>query len=259
MSPTLLASPRPTPAPAAMPQLPGRFLSAGWHHLVMLSFEIDPALLGRYLGPGLELDYFHGRTFVSLVGFRFVNTRVLGLALPWHRHFDEVNLRFYVKRSLESEVRRGVMFIKELAPRRLIAWVARKFYNENYVTVPMRSHILLPTPTAPGRIEYTWRHRERRHRLGATIAGAPQLPPPGSEAEFIAEHYWGYARQKCGGTMEYAVEHPPWRVWRADSIDFDCDVASLYGPEFAPFLCRTPTSAFVAEGSPVVVRRGVRA
>ena len=44
--------------------------------------------------------------YVSLVGFRFLNTRVLGVSIPFHRDFDEVNLRFYVRRNIGSEVRR---------------------------------------------------------------------------------------------------------------------------------------------------------
>ena len=81
---------------------------------------------------------------------------------------------------------------------------------------------------------------------------------PGSEAEFITEHYWGYAAQRGGGTVEYRVEHPSWRVWHAHAHALDADVATLYGPAFAASLTAAPRSAFVAEGSPVIVRRGVR-
>jgi uncharacterized protein YqjF (DUF2071 family) len=243
---------------ALVPPLPRPFLSAGWHHLVMLNFEIEPALLAPYLTRGLEIDCFEGRTFVSIVGFRFVDTRVCGIALPWHRSFDEVNLRFYVKREVAGQTRRGVMFIKELVPRRLVSWVARVFYNENYATMPMRSRVVLPEADRAGVVEYAWRYRERWHRLSATIAGEPVAPAPGSEAEFITEHYWGYSRQRDGGTLEYQVEHPPWRVWMAQAHAFDCDAAALYDPRLAPVLGCRPSSAFVAEGSPVVVRRGVR-
>jgi uncharacterized protein YqjF (DUF2071 family) len=243
---------------AVAPPLARCFLTAGWHHLAMLNFEIDPALLAPYLTSGLQIDFFEGRTFVSVVGFRFTGTRVCGIALPWHRCFDEVNLRFYVKRDVDGETRRGVMFIKELVPRRLVSWVARTFYNENYATVPMRSSLALPQGDRPGAVSYGWRHLNRWHRLSATFAGAPAVPAPGSEAEFITEHYWGYSRQRDGSALEYRVEHPPWRVWMAQAHEFDCDAASLYGPHFAPVLCQTPTSAFVAEGSAVVVRRGVR-
>jgi uncharacterized protein YqjF (DUF2071 family) len=240
------------------PPLPRPFLTAGWHHLVMLNFEAAPELLAPYVAPGLELDFHEGRTFVSVVGFRFMNTRVFGLSLPWHRHFDEVNLRFYVKRMVHGELRRGVTFIKELAPRRLVSWVARTFYNENYTTVPLQHAIDLPVNGTAGHVEYRWELAGRPHRLGAHIHGMPQPPAPGSEAEFIVEHYWGYSRQRDGATLEYRVEHPPWRVWPTDGGVFEGDAAALYGPPFAEMFQRQPSSALVAEGSTVLVRRGAR-
>jgi uncharacterized protein YqjF (DUF2071 family) len=237
---------------------PRRFLTAGWHHLAMLNFEVDPAVVAPFVPPGLEIDYLHGTTFLSMVGFRFLNTRVLGLPIPFHRNFDEVNLRCYVKRNLDGETRRGVVFIKELVPRRLVAWVARRFYNENYVALPMRSHIDLPTAGRAGSVSYAWQCGERWHELTARIGGEPVEAPPGSEQKFITEHYWGYSQMRDGGTMEYQVEHPRWRVWTAESSRFDCDVAAVYGPQFVPSLSRPPTTAFVADGSAIVVRRGTR-
>ena len=241
-----------------MTALPKPFLTAGWHHLAMLNFEVDPAILANYLPAGTEIDFFQGKTYLSVVGFRFLNTKVLGLRVPFHRNFDEVNLRFYIKRGVDGQTRRGVAFLKELVTKRMVAFVARRFYNENYAIMPMRSLVELPQNGTLGHATYQWRFADRWHRLSAEISGEPQAPPPGSEAEFITEHYWGYSRQRDGGTMEYQVEHPPWRVWTARSAHFECDVAALYGPEFAPFLSKPPSSAFVADGSAVTVRKGVR-
>ena len=97
------------------------------------------------------------------------------------------------------------------------------------------------------------------YTLSARIQGAPAIPPPGSEEEFITEHYWGYALQRDGCALEYRVEHPQWAVWSATGSLFEGDAGALYGPEFGPFLAGPPVSAFVAVGSPIVVRRGVLA
>jgi uncharacterized protein YqjF (DUF2071 family) len=229
------------------------FLTAEWRDLVLLNYEIDPEILAKRAPPGTELDAWRGRTLVSVVGFRFLRTRVLGLPIPLHRNFDEVNLRFYVRRTVPDGVRRGVVFVKEIVPRRAIAWVARSSFNENYVALPMRHEVSLP-----GCATYQWRFRGRWNGLAAQVASAPRLPAPDSEAEFLTEHYWGYALQRDGATLEYRVEHAPWRSWRAATAALDCDVAGLYGPQLAPFLSRSPCSAFVAEGSPVLVRRGLR-
>jgi uncharacterized protein len=101
------------------------FLTAEWRRLVMANFEIDGDALAPFVPSGVELDVWRGRNYVSLVGFLFLKTRVLGAAVPWHENFEEVNLRFYVRRKVGAEWRRGVVFVKEIVPRRLIAWTAR--------------------------------------------------------------------------------------------------------------------------------------
>jgi uncharacterized protein YqjF (DUF2071 family) len=226
----------------------------------MLNYEIDPKALAPLVPAGTELDSWQGRTYVSLVGFRFLDTRVLGIPIPLHRNFEEVNLRFYVQRKAEDGWRRGVVFVKEIVPRFAIAFVARWLYNENYVALPMR-HELRSAAADPSCVEsvaYAWHAGGREHRLSLAGAGAPQPLVPGSEAEFIAEHYWGYTRQPDGGTVEYKVEHPPWRVATAARAELDCDVRSMYGDRFAEALGRPPSSAFLADGSAISVSHGSR-
>ncbi len=188
--------------------------------------------------------------------FQFLRTLVLGVPIPFHRDFEEVNLRFYVRRKVEGDWRRGVVFVKELVPRRAIAWVARWAYGENYVALPMRHSESVDRGVR--RLAYQWRRAGRWEGLSLAFSGSPAFPSPDAEEAFITEHYWGYARLRADSTVEYQVEHPRWRVWRAVAATLDCDVASLYGPEFAGALSGAPSTAFVAEGSPVVVRKGRR-
>ncbi len=244
-------------ATSAEPQT-GRFLTAGWHDLLMLNYPVDAAVVRPYLPRGVEIDFWNGRTYVSLVGFMFRDTRVLGMPIPWHRNFEELNLRFYVRRQAHDGWRRGVVFIKEIVPRGMISLVARTVYNENYTTMPMRHAKTAPSADRPGQLRYEWFGNKQWYQLAADFAGAPQPLTPGSEEEFITEHYWGYTRQRDGGTMEDHVEHPPWRVWPTTSPRLVGAVAPLYGPEFAPVLSAVPSSAFIAEGSGVLVRKGTR-
>jgi uncharacterized protein YqjF (DUF2071 family) len=238
-----------------------RFLTAEWRDLVMLNYEVDPGILAGLVPAGTELDLWQGRALVSVVGFHFRRTRVMGVAIPGHCNFEEVNLRFYVRREGPEGWRRGVVFVKEIVPRFAIAWVARALYNENYVALPMR-HAVAELAGGAGRsVGYEWRHDGRWCRVGVVTSGQAGIPPADSEATFITEHYWGYARQRDGGTVEYQVEHPQWRVSAASESRFECDVAALYGAPFARFLGvlgMPPASAFLADGSPVTVRKGVR-
>jgi uncharacterized protein YqjF (DUF2071 family) len=227
------------------------FLTAEWRHLAMLNYDIEPSVLAPFVPPGTELDQFDGRTIVSLVGFLFLKTRVLGIPIPFHLNFEEVNLRFYVRRKVGSEWRRGVVFVKELVPRWAIAATARALYGENYVAVPM-SHVV-----EPGRVSYAWRFKGAKNSISIRVLGEPQDIEAGSEAEFITEHYWGYTRRGSDLTMEYEVAHPRWRTWNSSEAHFVGDVASLYGNEFVPALRGMPNSAFLAEGSEVTVFKGV--
>jgi uncharacterized protein YqjF (DUF2071 family) len=231
------------------------FLTAQWRHLAMVNFEIDPSVLRPFVPVGTELDCWRGRSFVSIVGFLFLDTRVYGCAIPYHRNFEEVNLRFYVRRQSDEGWRRAVVFVKEIVPRAAIAMTARWLYGENYVALPMQHRL---EETTDGKsVSYSWRLQAQEHRLDMSVTGVPLEVIAGSEEEFITEHYWGYVRGKRETTTEYRVEHPRWRVRSASSARFTGDVAALYGDEFVEPLSASPTSAFLAEGSEVAVFKGV--
>ena len=127
------------------------FLTARWESLLLLNYECPASLLEPLVPKGTTLDPWPGTPLISLVGFMFRDTRVRGIALPGHRTFEEVNLRFYVRRETpDGEVRRAVVFIRELVPRRIIATVARVLYNEPYLAVPMSHRLDLdPARVAP--------------------------------------------------------------------------------------------------------------
>jgi hypothetical protein len=244
---------------SSMGEVPVRertFLTAEWRYLAMLNYEIDPAVLRPYVPIGTELDSWNGKTYASMVAFLFLKTRVRGLAIPFHENFEEINLRFYVRRKGPEGWRRGVVFIAEIVPRFAIAAVARLFYNENYRALPTRHKIDLtkPNPTA----DYEWRFQGCWNRIHLKTEGNAVLVKEGGLEEFITEHYWGYAAQKNGGCVEYRVEHPKWRVWQAEEAQLECKVKKLYGEKFAPFLNAKPSSAFLAEGSEVAVYGGKR-
>ena len=232
-----------------MPEAPKTFLTAEWRYLAMLTFEVEPSRLQPFVPRGTELDTHDGRTFVSLVGFRFLRTRVLGVRVPFHQDFDEVNLRFYVRRDADGELRRGVTFIREIVPRALISLVARLAYNEPYVALPMRSEVPPTGAAAPFRVRYAWKRSAGWEHMALAASDSPLLPGPLTLSSFITEHHWGYIRQRDGGTLEYRVEHPPWRVWSGTNPEISGDIAEL--PRGAP------ASVLLAEGSPVTIFRPV--
>jgi len=229
------------------------FLTARWQHLAMLNYEVPPELLRDRVPRGTELDSYDGRTYVSVVGFMFLQTRVKGWRIPFHRDFEEVNLRFYVRRKGEEGWRRGVVFVKEIVPKAAIAWIARVFYGENYISCAMSHRWSEDDPPC---VRYAWRSGGRDMSLELEPEGSFRPISEGSEEEFIAEHYWGYAAQRNGGAMEYRVEHPRWRIATARRSAWNGDASELYGSAFAEILNQSPRTAFLAEGSEVVVQEG---
>lgn len=232
-------------------------LTAAWLDLAMLNYAVSPDALRPYVPRGTELDDFAGTTYASVVGFRFASTRVFGVRIPGHVDFDEVNLRIYVRRLAPDGWRRGVVFIRELVPRRAIAWAARVWYNEPYQTLPMRHTVVRRDDGWPTSARYEWRRGNRWDGLSVRIEADPVTLVSGSEEAFIAEHYWGYTRQRDGSTIEYRVSHPRWRSAPARDARLDADVGALYGAPFDALLAGEPRSAFMADGSAVTVYRPV--
>ncbi|MGE0709577.1 MAG: YqjF family protein [Planctomycetota bacterium] len=223
------------------------FLSAEWRRLCLLTFAVEPARLEPLLPPGLALDTRDGQAFVSLVAFDFLRTRVLGVPWPGYRDFPEINLRFYVR---EGE-RRGVAFVRELVPKRLIAWLARLLYNEPYLRAPMQS-----SHTRAGD-ELVVEHRlwmgGREQRLRVTAGATPSLQDPASTAHFFKEHTWGYGTSRRGRLVRYEVRHPHWETYPVRDVALEWDWGLVYGPEWADLGERAPDSVVLAEGSPVRV------
>ena len=212
---------------------------------------MDPELLLPYVPQGTELDFFKGKTYVSLVGFLFQNTKVKGLKIPFHINFEEVNLRFYVKRTKGNEVKRGVCFIKEIVPRRAITFIANTIYKENYICLKMQ-HLINEE-----HVMYRWYFDKQWNYITVALEGTFALPEKDSLAEFITEHYWGYS---SGGkqTIEYQVEHPTWEVASLNNFDVKVGYERLYGLELSETLSTGPASVIFAKGSEVGVHEGSR-
>jgi uncharacterized protein len=231
------------------------FLTAEWKHVAIFNYAVEPSILVPFVPAGTELDPWNGTTYVSIVGFLFRNTRISGIAVPFHRNFEEVNLRFYVRRRTPDGWRRGVVFLKEIVPRSMIAIAAQYLYNEPYIALPM-SHRIETKSGILQSARYNWRFDGRPNSLSVVVRGGPKPLVNGSEAEFITEHFWGYNRQRDGTTLEYGVEHPRWRVYDSAESQLNCDVAGIYGTQFQSSMSGSPLSVFLAEGSEVTVFRG---
>lgn len=233
---------------------PGIFLSAQWEYLTMFNYEVDEALLLPHLPPFTQLDLYNGKAVVSVVGFLFNDTKVLGVKWPGFVNFEEVNLRYYIKYFDGNNWKRGVGFISEIVPKRLIACMANLLYNEHYSTAEMEHLIELNEDEL--QVSYSWQKKsQRKNSMWVKAIPVPSNIIPDSEEEFIFEHYSGYNKLNDSRTIEYSLSHPVWQVYPVTGFGLDCDIAEAYGEEFSPFLHKVkPVSVFLARGSQVSVK-----
>jgi uncharacterized protein len=227
------------------------FLSARWENLTMANYAVRPELLLPYLPKGVELDLHDNKTYVSLVGFMFKNTSLFGIPIPFMGTFEEINLRFYVKRVEGDSIKRGVVFINETVPYQPVAWLANKLYKEHYIAIPTR-HSIQTTDTSK-HIRYDWKVNDQWNHISVQSASESESMLPGSTEEFIFEHYFGYTKINDRISQEYKVNHPRWAINKVQDFDIQCDFRAMYGNDFALLNGQQPDSVILAEGSEVSV------
>lgn len=222
----------------------------------MANYEVDPVKLAPLVPEGTGLDLFQGRALVSLVAFQFLNTRIKGFKIPWHVNFPEINLRFYLKRPVNGESRRGVAFISEIVPRHAITIVANTLFNEHYKTRKMTQRVSVSNDTL--KADYTFLEKGRTQRISASTGIYPQPIKAGSLEDFITEHYYGYTGARNQRTTEYQVEHPSWRTYPIHDYTIAVDFGAAYGSEWKYLTGIKPHSVLLAEGSDVNVYSGTK-
>ncbi|MFN3196547.1 MAG: YqjF family protein [Chlorobiota bacterium] len=227
------------------------FLKAEWRKLAIANYAIKKELLEEYIPLGTELDIWDGKCYVSLVGFMFINTKLLGVKIPFHSNFEEVNLRFYVKRLENGIWKRGVVFIKEIVPKHALSFIANTVYNENYITLPMKHSWVKKENSLE--VRYDWKMSNKWNHIEIKTNGKKLNLEPNSETEFITEHYWGYAKVNNLKTNEYEVTHPRWEVYNVEEFTIDIDFGKIYGKKFSFLSNKEPDSVMLAEGSEITV------
>lgn len=228
------------------------FLRAQWRNLLLLNYEVEDALLAPLCPPGWRLDRWRGSAYVSVVGFQFLRTRVLGVPWPGFTNFPEINLRCYVVDERTGS--RGVRFVREFVPSRIVAWLARTLYNEPYLAARIEDTVAV-AEEGPGHVAYSLRRGEGRLRIAARLEGELRSPPEGSLEHYFKEHDLGVGRDRAGRTLTYAVAHPLWRVRRVAETQIEIDWRRLYGDAWSAMMGRAPASVVYAEGSAIEVFR----
>jgi uncharacterized protein YqjF (DUF2071 family) len=226
------------------------FLKANWENLIMANYEVDPSILKPFLPKGLELDFHNDKTYVSLVGFMFKKTSLFGIPIPFFGSFEEINLRFYVRRVEGEEFKKGVVFINETVPFKIVALLANKLYKEHYISIPTKNTIDVAEHK---HINYQWKMKDKWNSITVQSAINKDKIAPSSIEEFIFERYYGFTKLSPSSTQEYRIHHPKWMTHKILNNNIDCDFGTMYGAAFSNLNNQAPSSIIVAEGSQVSV------
>jgi uncharacterized protein len=228
------------------------FLTARWENLVMANYAVEPHILLPYLPKGTKLDFFEGKTYVSLVGFMFKNTKIFGLPAFGLGTFEEINLRFYVTRKDGNTIKRGVVFINETIPYKIVAWVANYLYKEHYIAIPTKHYWNITTENKE--IRYSWKMNNKWNYVNLNAKTQKQMIQKASIEEYIFEHYFGYTKVSESKTLEYGIKHPRWQINEIKNCDINCNFDEMYGIDFAFLNNKKPDTIMLAEGSEIAVK-----
>lgn len=227
------------------------FLKANWENIIMVNYEIDPKVLLPFLPKGVELDLYNGKAYISLVGFLFKNTKIFSIPIPKLGTFEEINLRFYVIRKEENQTKRGVVFINETIPYKIVAWMANFLYKEHYTVVPTKHTIIKEEKNQ--KVTFEWRVNQKWNSIYVEHAISTQQMQQNSLEKFIYEHYYGYTKINDNKTEEYRLHHPSWKIHDVIDYKISCDFEAMYGEAFTCLNHIKPVAVFIAEGSSVAI------
>jgi uncharacterized protein YqjF (DUF2071 family) len=226
------------------------FLKANWENLIMANYEVEPSILKPYLPKGVDLDFHNDKTYVSLVGFMFKKTSLFGIPIPFFGSFEEINLRFYVRKVEGKEIKKGVVFINETVPFKIVALLANKLYKEHYISIPTKNTIEIEEHK---HINYQWKMKDKWNSITVQSAINKDKIEPSSIEEFIFERYFGFTKLSPSSTQEYRIHHPKWMTNKILNSNIDCDFGTMYGDAFSNLNNQAPSSIIMAEGSQVSV------
>lgn len=230
---------------------PKVFLTAKWHDLVLITYDVDPEMLLPHIPPGLVPDTINDRAFVSLVAFDFLDTKVKGIKIPFHVNFPEINLRLYVK----NKEKRGVVFIREFVPKAVIPLIANTLFNENYKAIKMISSVCKNGAIF---LNHTINLYGKKYEINLEADNKPYMPTVDSTEHFFKEHEWGFGTSRDGKPLRYKVEHPFWDIFPVRKFQHNFDFGAIYGKKWDFLNEKEPYNVTFAVGSDVKVFEGIK-
>lgn len=222
------------------------FMTGNWENLIMSTYQVNSDLLKPYLPKDTEIDLYKGKALVSIVAFTFSEVCFFGIKIPCHQKFGQINFRFYVKSKIDDK--KGVVFIKEFAPKPLIALTAKLFYNEPYKYKKINYGIFKSNKT----IKITYQYKSIKLTAHSSINTIKQKQ--NTLEHFVVDRYIAFIKNRKGKTLQYKINHKPWRLMKSANISVNNDILDMMPSKFKN---AKHVSSFFVDGSNVTVEKGI--
>lgn len=222
------------------------FMTGNWEDLIISTFEVNSEILEKYLPNGIELDLYQGKALISMVAFTFSKVKFFGVKVPFHQQFGEINFRFYVKSIVDGT--KGVVFIKEYAPKPIIALVANGVYNEPffYKNIGRQKEILENVIS----MQYNFPNG----KVKAIAKNETKELEENSLEHFIVDRYIAFVKSRNTKTYQYQINHKPWEIYKSSSIEIDKNSLLLLPSEFKNGKL---IASYFVDGSKISVEKGI--
>ncbi len=231
-------------------------IKAKFSEMVAVNFQIDQRILQPLVPKGLELDFFNGETYVSLIAMMLRNVKAWGLPFSIIPSSPELSLRFYVRRPGDGESAKGTCLIKDYISGSTAAWYLESQFKSDFSKLKMKYKNSGFGEHETPEVEYQWKVDDHWNKLRVRARSRIHKTERASKVGFILDHFTYFGTYK-GRTLAYRVERPTWNIWDAAQANFTCDVKRLFGDAFVKPLSKRPASVFVTAGSPVTIYKPV--
>jgi len=223
------------------------FMKGNWEHLVIQTFTCNPEILKEYLPNDIELDLYQGKALFSMVAFTFSKVSFFGIKVPFHQEFGEINFRFYARSKIDNT--KGVVFIREFAPKPLIAFVANTIYNEPFYYKNIKKNIL--QSATQKKVTYKF---NKNNEISVQAHSHSKPTQKNSLQEFIVDRYIAFVKGRNNTTYQYKINHRPWQLHQIKKCKITIKVLELL-PEV--FKNSEHITTYFVDGSAVTIQKGI--
>lgn len=226
-----------------------------WRNVVHVNYQIAPEVLHPYLPPRTEILLFQNKCFITLTALVYDQVKFKGLNIPLHREIPEVNLRFYVSAADGSKSKNGVVLLKRIIAKPLLAFAGQLLFQEQYAVMPI-SYFVRKQSTER-LVKYFWKNNPpygEWHSLSVKTSHSSIAFNEDDQVAFLTKPTLRFSGGRSMRTRVSEIEYKVTNVFEVDDYQLDVKFSVLFGGKFQFLSRQKPESVYLLEDSEVTVR-----